>query len=186
VVEASRELGPVLLVGAPLRRNGRLYNCALAISRGVVLGVVPKTFLPNYREYYEKRWFAPGVGLRELEIAVAGQQVPFGADLIFAAEDWPTSSSRRDLRGLLGAAAASTVGGAVGRADPVQPVGLQHHHRQGGRAQIALRLAKLTMLRAYVYAASGPGESTTDLAWDGQGSIYEFGEILAESGRFDP
>jgi NAD+ synthase (glutamine-hydrolysing) len=75
---ATADLSPVIAVGAPLRRNGRLYNCALAISRGRILGVVPKSFLPNYREYYEKRWFAMGFGLNGMDIAVAGQLVPFG------------------------------------------------------------------------------------------------------------
>jgi NAD+ synthase (glutamine-hydrolysing) len=89
IVAASAELRPVLLVGAALRRNGRLYNCAVAIARGRILGVVPKSYLPNYREYYEKRWFARGAGLTGLEIAVAGQKVPFGTDLIFAAEELP-------------------------------------------------------------------------------------------------
>ncbi|MDP9414540.1 MAG: NAD(+) synthase, partial [Pseudomonadota bacterium] len=87
VCEATGGFGPVLAVGAPLRRNGRLYNCGLVISRGRILGAVPKSFLPNYREYYEKRWFALGFGLNGLDIAVAGQTVPFGTDLIFAAED---------------------------------------------------------------------------------------------------
>src|SRR5882757_1559914 len=85
VVKASEKLRPVLLVGAALPRNGRLYNTAVVIARGRVLGVVPKTFLPNYREYYEKRWFASGAGLTGLEIEVAGQTAPFGTDLIFAA-----------------------------------------------------------------------------------------------------
>ncbi len=89
VVAASAELNPVLLLGAALRRNGRLYNCAVAVSRGRILGVVPKTYLPNYREYYEKRWFAPGAGLTGLMMRVAGQEVPFGTDLIFAADDLP-------------------------------------------------------------------------------------------------
>jgi NAD+ synthase (glutamine-hydrolysing) len=83
----TAKLAPVLCVGAPLRRNGRLYNCGLVLSRGRILGVVPKSFLPNYREYYEKRWFAMGVGLNGMDIAVAGETVPFGTDLIFAAED---------------------------------------------------------------------------------------------------
>src|SRR3954454_3455075 len=85
----SAALRTVLVVGAPLRRSGRLYNSALAIARGRILGVVPKSYLPNYREYYEKRWFAPGVGLSGLDIAVAGQTAPFGTDLIFAASDLP-------------------------------------------------------------------------------------------------
>ena len=89
IVKASAKLRPVLVIGAAIPRNGRLYNCAVAIARGRVLGVIPKTFLPNYREYYEKRWFASGHGLTGLEIAIAGQTAPFGTDLIFAAEDLP-------------------------------------------------------------------------------------------------
>src|SRR3569623_2724404 len=73
IAAASKKLKPELVVGAPVRRNGRLYNCAIAISRGRILGVVPKSFLPNYREYYEQRWFAPGAGERGLEITLAGQ-----------------------------------------------------------------------------------------------------------------
>ena len=83
----------MLVVGAPIRRNGRLYNCALAIARGRILGVVPKSFLPNYREYYEKRWFALGGRPRRADIRVAGQSVPFGPDLIFAADQILTTSS---------------------------------------------------------------------------------------------
>ena len=87
LIEAGRDLAPVICIGAPLRRSGRLYNCALAIARGRLLGVTPKSYLPNYREYYEKRWFAPGVGLTGLEISVGGHIAPFGVDLIFAAMD---------------------------------------------------------------------------------------------------
>ncbi|HBB85964.1 MAG TPA: NAD(+) synthase, partial [Sulfitobacter sp.] len=88
LVEASAKMTPVVLLGAPLRREGRLYNCAIAISRGVVLGVVPKSYLPNYREFYEKRWFAHGRDTSG-EITVAGRRVPFGDDLIFEATDLP-------------------------------------------------------------------------------------------------
>lgn len=83
---ASRDLSPVLLVGAPLRREGRLYNCAIAVHKGRILGVVPKGHLPNYREFYEKRWFASGRDMKG-EITVGRESVPFGTDLIFAAED---------------------------------------------------------------------------------------------------
>src|SRR5690606_10249517 len=89
IAAASRELNPVLVVGAPVRRNGRLYNCAVAIAKGRILGVTPKSFLPNYREYYEKRWFASGIGLKGLEVKLAGQTAPFGVDLIFEASDVP-------------------------------------------------------------------------------------------------
>ncbi|WP_375250078.1 nitrilase-related carbon-nitrogen hydrolase, partial [Sphingomonas sp.] len=86
---ASEPLRSVLLVGAALQRNGRLYNCAIAIARGRILGVVPKTFLPNYREYYEKRWFASGAGITGLTIELGEAIVPFGTDLLFAASDLP-------------------------------------------------------------------------------------------------
>ena len=83
VVEASRKLFPVLIVGAPLRVSGRLYNTAIVIHRGAILGVVPKTYLPNYREFYEKRHFVSGANVIDSEVTVAGQTVPFGNDLLF-------------------------------------------------------------------------------------------------------
>ncbi|MDP2259933.1 MAG: NAD(+) synthase [Caulobacter sp.] len=185
ICQASETLSPVLAIGAPVRRNGRLYNCALAISRGRILGVVPKSFLPNYREYYEKRWFAPGVGLTDLDVTLAGQTAPFGVDLIFAAEDladfvfhlevcedfWaPTPPSTRGaLAGALILANLSASNVVVGKA----------------RDRAILSAAQSARCQAaYLYSAAGPGESTTDLAWDGQGDIYELGALLAQSPRF--
>ena len=83
VVAASAKLFPVLIVGAPLRVASRLYNTAIVIHRGVILGVVPKTYLPNYREFYEKRHFVSGANVIENGIKLAGQDVPFGTDLLF-------------------------------------------------------------------------------------------------------
>ena len=184
--EATAALGCVFIVGAPLRRNGRLYNCALAVSRGRILGVVPKSFLPNYREYYEKRWFVSGIGLNGIDIAVAGQIVPFGTDLIFAGEDLPDfifhveicedywapqpPSTRGALAGALILCNLSASNITIGKADERKLLCASQSSR---------------CCASYVYAASGPGESTTDLAWDGQSAIYELGELLAESGRFD-
>src|SRR5579883_2756072 len=85
LIELSRDKAPVLVVGAPLRWRGRLYNCAVAIHRGRPLGVVPKVYLPNYREFYERRHFTSGEGLCGETIALAGQEAPFGTDLLFAA-----------------------------------------------------------------------------------------------------
>ena len=182
----TAELGTVLLVGAPIRRGGRLYNCALAIARGWILGAVPKIFLPNYREYYEKRWFASGAGLEGLKAEIAGQVVPFGTDLIFAAEDlrdfifhieicedfWAPQppSTLGALAGALILTNLSASNITIGKADERKLLCAA----QASRCQAA-----------YVFSASGPGESTTDLAWDGQGSIYELGELVAETGRFD-
>ncbi len=182
----SAELGTVLVVGAPLRRNGRLYNCALALSRGVIIGVVPKSYLPNYREYYEKRWFASGVGLEGLKIELAGQGAPFGTDLIFAAEDladfvfhieicedyWAPlpPSTHGAMAGALILTNLSASNITIGKADERKLLCASHASR---------------CVAAYVFSAAGPGESTTDLAWDGQGSIYELGDLLAETGRFE-
>ncbi|OHV31771.1 MULTISPECIES: NAD(+) synthase [Pseudofrankia] len=185
VRDASRDLGPLLLVGAPLRRRGRLYNTALAISRGRVLGVVPKTFLPNYREYYEKRWFAPGAGIVGEEISVAGQTVPFGTDLIFAATDLPDLvvgiEICEDYWGPIPPSSYLAMAGATLLANLSASnivVGKSAERALLSAAQSARAMA------AYVYSAAGTGESTTDLSWDGQGTIHELGDLLAESERF--
>src|SRR5207253_2406451 len=86
LITASKKLNPVFVVGAPLRWRGRLYNCGVAIHRGQLLGVVPKVFLPNYREFYERRHFTSGEAVRGGTIAVAGHAAPFGVDLILAAD----------------------------------------------------------------------------------------------------
>src|SRR5437763_6108785 len=84
LVAASKKLLPVFVVGAPLRWEGRLYNCGVVIHRGRLLGVVPKVFLPNYREFYERRHFTSGEGLRGGAMAIAGHEAPFGTELVFA------------------------------------------------------------------------------------------------------
>jgi len=186
LVAASRDLKPVLLVGAPLRRNGRLYNTAVAIARGRILGVVPKSYLPNYREYYEKRWFAPGIGLTGLDITVAGQTAPFGVDLIFAASDLPDFIFHVEIcedywapipPSSIGALAGALILANLSASNIV--VGKERERDLYGASQSARATA------AYVYSASGAGESTTDLAWDGQAMIHELGYQLARSARFD-
>jgi NAD+ synthase (glutamine-hydrolysing) len=184
LIEQSRDLSPVLLVGAPLRREGRLYNYAVAVHRGRVLGVTPKGHLPNYREFYEKRWFASGRDVSG-EIFVAGQAAPFGMDLLFAAEDldgfvfhveicedvWAPAPPS-DFAALAGALILTNLSASnivVGKADTRRLL----CETQSGRCWAA-----------YVYSAAGHGESTTDLAWDGQGAIYELGAKLAETERF--
>jgi NAD+ synthase (glutamine-hydrolysing) len=184
--DETAKLAPVFVIGAPLRRNGRLYNCALAVSRGRILGVVPKSFLPNYREYYEKRWFVSGIGLNGIDIAVAGETVPFGTDLIFAAEDLADFIFHVEIcEDYWAPQPPSTVGALAGA---LILCNLSASNITIGKADERKLLCASQSSRccaAYVYAASGPGESTTDLAWDGQGSIYELGELLCDSGRFD-
>ena len=184
-VEASAGWGTVCVLGAPLRRSGRLYNCAVVIARGAILGVVPKSFLPNYREYYEKRWFAPGIGLVG-EIGVARRRAPFGSDLVFAASDLADFIFHVEIcEDYWAPQPPSTLGALAGA---LILCNLSASNITIGKADERDLLCASQSTRcsaAYVYSAAGPGESTTDLAWDGQCSIWELGELLAKSARFD-
>lgn len=184
IVDASAELMPVLVIGAPLRYANRIYNTAVVIHRGRVLGVAPKSYLPTYREFYERRQMAAGDDVRGA-IRMGGADVPFGPDLLFTATDVagfvlhveicedmfvPVPPSARAA--LAGATVLANLSGSpitIGRADD--------------RCLLA-RSASARCLAAYVYAAAGEGESTTDLAWDGQTMVWENGVCLAQSERF--
>ncbi|MYM00181.1 NAD(+) synthase [Novosphingobium sp. FGD1] len=185
IVAQSAGLSPVLLVGAALMREGRLYNCALVIADGRLLGVVPKSYLPNYREFYEKRWFASGKAIRGATITVNGEDVPFGVDLVFASQVLPSFRFFAEIcedfwaptpPSSLGAMAGATILCNLSASNIV--IGKSDERHMLCRSQSARAAA------AYVYCAAGHGESTTDLAWDGQGVIYELGDLLAESERF--
>ena len=186
IVAASADLAPVLVVGAPLRHNGRLYNCGLAIAGGRLLGVIPKTYLPNYREFYEKRWFARGGQCRGLEIAIGDLTAPFGIDLLFSASQFPGFVFGVEIcedfwapepPGIKAALAGATI--VLNLSASNVTIGKSDERHMLSRASSARGIS------AYAYSASGYGESTTDLAWDGQGMIYELGDLLAESQRFD-
>ncbi len=184
LVGKSRNLLPVLLVGAPLRREGRLYNCAIAVHRGRILGVVPKGHLPNYREFYEKRWFASG---RDVcgEISVAGEHVPFGMDLLFQAEDVEGFIFHTEICEDVWAPAPPSDFAAL--AGALILTNLSASNIVVGKADTRRRLCEIQSGRcwaAYIYSTAGYGESTTDLAWDGQACIYELGAQLAETERF--
>jgi len=185
VVEASRRLTPILLVGAPLRFEQKLFNCAIAVHGGRIAGITPKTYLPNYREFYERRQFTPGTHAAFQDASVLGSRVPFGSDIVYEVgaiagfalhveicEDvWvpvPPSS--------YAAAAGATVLANLSASNIV--IGKAEYRRllcasQSGRC-----------VAAYLYSAAGSGESTTDLAWDGHGMIYENARLLAETARF--
>ena len=210
---ASADLLPALVVGAPLRLGDRLYNCALVIQGGRVRGVAPKSYLPTYREFYEKRHFAPGdalpAGVESIELpgvrsgsgsaertestdgaGRAGSAepvawVPFGANLLFEVEDVPGLTFHVEvcedmwvpvppssLAALAGATVLVNLSGSpitVGRAED---------------RELLARSSSARGLAAYVYAAAGQGESSTDLAWDGQTLVYENGELLGTTERF--
>lgn len=185
LIEASRSLRTVFIVGAPVRRNGRLYNCGVAIARGKILGVTPKSFLPNYREYYENRWFAPGLGLCGLDVKLAGQIAPFGVDLIFAASDLKDFIFHIEICEDFWAATPPSAPGAL--AGALILCNLSASNVVIGKADERAMLCASQSVRctaAYVYSAAGPGESTTDLAWDGQASVHELGVQIACTERF--
>ncbi|MEZ0338702.1 NAD(+) synthase [Mycobacterium sp. pV006] len=184
VAAASADLLPVLVIGAPLRHRNRIYNTAVVIHRGQVLGVVPKSYIPNYREFYEKRQIAAGDDERG-EIRLGGVDVPFGSDLLFAATDLPAFVLHveicEDMWVPIPPSAEAALAGATVLANlSGSPITI-------GRAEdrcLLARSASSRCLAAYVYAAAGAGESTTDLAWDGQTMIWENGVCLAQSERF--
>ncbi|SMH30821.1 NAD(+) synthase [Azospirillum agricola] len=185
LVEASAGLLPLLLVGAPLRHEGRIYNTAVAIHRGRLLGVVPKIHLPNYREFYERRHFASGEGTGGGRIGVGALSAPFGPDLLFVAEDRPGLVVHAEICEDLWVAVPPS--GMAALAGATVLANLSASNITIGKADTRRLLAKSQSARAlaaYLYSSAGVGESTTDLAWDGQASIFENGETLAETDRF--
>ena len=183
---ARRSSLPVLVVGAPLRFRHRVYNTAAVVHRGRLLGVVPKSYLPTYREFYERRQLAPGDDLRTtIRVGRDLPDVPFGPDLLFCAEDVPGLVLHveicEDMWVPIPPSAEAALAGATVLANlSGSPITI-------GRAEdrhLLCRSASSRCLAAYLYAAAGVGESSTDLAWDGQTMIYENGVLLAETPRF--
>ncbi|MFP4373144.1 MAG: NAD(+) synthase [Spirochaetaceae bacterium] len=186
IVEASTTLSPVFLVGAPLRFEQKLFNCAVVVYGGRILGIVPKTYIPNYREFYEKRQFASAAAAAVPEVELLGARgIPFGADMVFAADGFeeltfaveicedlwapvpPTTYAALAGATILANLSASNI--TIGKADYRDTLAAGHSGR---------------CVAAYLYAAAGSGESTTDLAWDGHALVYENGRLLAQTERF--
>ena len=186
VVGASREIPVIAVVGVPLVVDSLLFNCAVVVHGGRILGVTPKTYLPNYREFYELRQFTPGDVAARATIDLLGQKdVPFGSGLVFQLENQPLFAFHAEICEDLwtpippssyAALAGATVLLNLSASNIV--VGKDQYRRELGSNQSARCLA------AYLYSAAGFGESTTDLAWDGHGFVYENGSLLAESERF--
>lgn len=185
LTEASAGLFPVLVVGAPLRHGGRLYNTAVAIHRGRVLGVVPKVYLPNYREFYERRQFTSGASVSGQSIVVAGQSVPFGTDLLFRSEGTVPFTFHIEICEDVWVPVPPSTWAAMAGAEVL--LNLSASNITIGKADTRRLLCAAHAARtvsAYVYSAAGPGESTTDLAWDGHAAVFENGTVLAETPRF--
>ena len=185
IVEGSAVLLPVIVVGAPLVHGTRVVNCAVVIHRGRILGVAPKSYLPTYREFYERRWFAPGDDRRGSTIRLGGRDVPFGPDLIFTATDLRGFSLFveicEDMWVPVPPSAEASLAGATVLANlSGSPITVARAEDR----RLLVRSASARCNAAYLYAAAGQGESTTDLSWDGQTMVYECGDLLAESERF--
>ena len=185
IVMVTSDLLPLVIIGAPLRKGLRLYNCAVVIHRGEVIGVAPKSYLPTYREFYDKRYFAPGDDQCGQSILLGGNEIPFGPDLIFRADDRPDLTVHvevcEDMWVPVPPSSFAALAGAV-----VQ-VNISGSPITVGRAADRHLLAQSQSARClsvYMYAAAGQGESTTDLSWDGMTMIYECGGLLGRTKRF--
>ncbi len=184
LADNSTDVGAVLVVGAPLRRLHRVYNCAVVLHRGEILGVVPKSYLPTYREFYEYRQIAPGDDVTG-EITLAGETVPFGADLLFNAKDLRdfvlSVEICEDMWVPIPPSAEAALAGATVVANlSGSPITVAKAEER----KMLCKSASSRCMSAYIFSAAGEGESSTDLSWDGQTLIYDQGELLAESERF--
>jgi NAD+ synthase (glutamine-hydrolysing) len=179
----SRNLPVAAFVGLPVAVDGLLYNCAALVSGGRLLGLVPKTYLPNYREFYELRQFTPGPDTAR-EVEFAGQKVLFGP-LIFKARELPKLRLFAEICEDLWVPAPPSSYAALAGATVI--ANLSASNVVVGKHQYRAELAANQSARcmaAYLYSAAGSGESTTDLAWDGHALAYENGTLVAESRRF--
>lgn len=183
VMNETRQLDIISIVGMPVVVNSTLMNCAVVCQRGKILGIVPKTYLPNYKEFYEQRWFAPSTAHADDEmVRICGQHVPVSSDLIFESTDlcfgaeicedvWATipPSSHLALKG------ADVIFNMSADTENIS----KHQYLRSLLAQQSARC-----LAGYVFASSGFGESTTDVVFAGNALIYENGTLLAASERF--
>lgn len=176
---------PVLIIGAPVIFRGALYNCAVIIHKGEILGIIPKSYLPNYREFYEARQFNSGRNVQNETIDFLGQSIPFGVDIVFHCKDFPNLvigvEICEDLWVPIPPSTFACMEGATVIAN------LSASNITIGKAEQRNLLCQSQSTRgicAYLYAAAGEGESSTDLAWDGQLAIIENGKLLVQSDRF--
>jgi NAD+ synthase (glutamine-hydrolysing) len=186
IKKASEKINTIIVTGAPLQVDCRLFNCAVVFYRGQILGVAIKSYLPNYREFYEARQFTPANAALSSQIELAGQKnIPFGADIIFKVANIKNFNFFLELcedlwvpipPSSFAAMAGATVIGNLSASNIT--IGKSEYRHQLAANQSA------RCVTAYLYAAAGTGESTTDLAWDGHAMIYENGNLLAESARF--
>ncbi len=185
IAEKSRELDGIFFVGLPYDINGKIYNMAAAVSGGEVIGMVPKTYIPNYNEFYEARYFTSGQNLCTVEYLPDGTEVEVDTDLIFRCEDMPQLKIAVEICEDLWTPNPPSIGHAMAGANVI--VNLSASDENTGKSQYRRELVSgqsARLLCGYIYASAGEGESTQDLVYSGHNIIAENGKILAESKRF--
>ena len=185
IAAGSAAFQPIIVVGAPLRFEYGIFNCAVVIHGGRVLGVAPKSFLPEYREYYEKRQFRAARDAVGDEVRLLDELVPFGNDLLFCARDLPAFVLHVEVCEDLWVPIPPSTFGALAGATVLANLSASNITiGKAGFRRLLCASQSARTIAGYLYTAAGMGESTTDLAWDGQALIYENGELLAEAERF--
>ena len=182
--EGTKDLDLLSFVGMPLEVGGKLYNCAVAISGGHLLGIVPKTYLPNYSEFGDVRHFAPAPA-KNSTVTLLGEQVPFGTRLLFTCPEMPGLTVGAEICEDAWVSASPSASHAVASATLV--VNLSASSESVGKPQYRRNLICTQSARthcAYVYANAGEGESTTDLVFSGHSFVCEDGDVLAENKPF--
>ena len=186
LVDYSKDKMIVIIVGSPIKCENKLYNCAVVINNGKILGIVPKTYIPNYNEFYEMRWFKSSNDLKIKEINLFNEIVPIGVDLIF------TSKLDDELK--FGVEICEDVWSLYPKSNDYASKGasiifnLSASNETIGKYDFRKELIKMQSIKTisgYVYSSSGINESSTDLLFSGSSLIYENGKLLSENNRFD-
>ena len=181
----SEQTGMILIVGAPVRQSGRLFNAAVVMSHGRICGVVPKTYLPNTQEFYEERWFSSAFDLVDDQLAWLDEAPPFGTDLLFDVDGMPDCLFGIEI--CEDAWVANPPSGAMAAAGATLLINLSASPVILGKCSYRRALVESQSARclsAYLYASAGPGESSTDLVFSGHSLVAEYGQVLAETERF--
>lgn len=186
VLNETKDIDIISILGMPLRHDNQLFNCAAVITKGKILGVIPKTYIPNYQEFYEARWFSSSKELITEEIEILGQLVPITTNILFQdktlkeatfgieiCEDLWTVNPPSNNHALAGATMIFNLSSSN------ELIGKQEYRKSLVSSQSARTIS------AYIYASSGVMESTSDILFGGASMIYENGSILAENKRFE-
>ncbi|MEA5085278.1 MAG: NAD(+) synthase [Lachnospiraceae bacterium] len=185
IIEKTQSVDMIIGVSLPIECDNQTFNCTALLHKGKILGIVPKTYLPNYSEFYEERWFSSSTDLISKEITLCGQTVPIGSDLIFTAQNIPNLSIGveicEDLWAPIPPSSYLAMGGATVILNPSasNELATKHEYR---RSLVSHQSANT--ISAYVYSSAGFGESTQDVVFSGHSMICENGAIFKESKRF--